>query len=151
MLNSILALLVLISGGLFLFLFVTDDYVNVCLHYFCKFVLIQEFKLNPNAKSFTPSLASLRPPPPVSEAPLYFPPNPSAVQHMHGLSVGIGVSCLCNLWIYAVSVFQTSFFLAPIHSFASNYLKRKVGIPFCIFFIFGKSQSFSSFFLIIYF
>ncbi|RWR95918.1 polyadenylate-binding protein-interacting protein 3-like protein [Cinnamomum micranthum f. kanehirae] len=51
----------------------------------------KEFKLNPNAKSFTPSLASLRPPPPVSEAPLYFPANASAVQHMHGLSVGIGI------------------------------------------------------------
>eukprot|EP00268_Persea_americana_P028659 TRINITY_DN277_c0_g1_i2.p1 TRINITY_DN277_c0_g1~~TRINITY_DN277_c0_g1_i2.p1 ORF type:complete len:636 (-),score=152.69 TRINITY_DN277_c0_g1_i2:323-2230(-) len=51
----------------------------------------KEFKLNPNAKSFTPSLASLRPPPPVSEAPLYFPANASAVPHMHGLSVGIGI------------------------------------------------------------
>lgn len=151
MLYSILALLVLISGGLFLFLFlfVTDEYVNVCFHYFCKFVLIQEFKLNPNAKSFTPSLASLRPPPPLSEAPLYFPANASAVPHMHGLSVGIGVSCLCNLWIYAVSVFHTSFFLLQSILLLLTMLRGKCVFLF-VFFIFGQSQSFSSFFFYIF-
>lgn len=51
----------------------------------------KEFKLNPNAKSFTPSLAPLRPPSPVSEGSIYFPTNVSAVPHMHGVPVGIGI------------------------------------------------------------
>ncbi|XP_058108537.1 polyadenylate-binding protein-interacting protein 3-like isoform X2 [Magnolia sinica] len=51
----------------------------------------KEFKLNPNAKSFIPSQASLRPPSPASEGSFYFPTNMSAVPHMHGLPVGIGI------------------------------------------------------------
>lgn len=52
----------------------------------------QEFKLNPNAKSFTPSQASPRPLSPVADNAFYHPPNVSAVPHMHGLPVGFGVS-----------------------------------------------------------
>ncbi|OVA08378.1 LsmAD domain [Macleaya cordata] len=51
----------------------------------------KEFKLNPNAKSFTPSQTPLRPPSPVSDGSYYFPNNLSAVPHMHGLPVGIGI------------------------------------------------------------
>ncbi|XP_043704837.1 polyadenylate-binding protein-interacting protein 4-like [Telopea speciosissima] len=52
----------------------------------------KEFKLNPNAKSFTPSQTTLRPPSPVSEGSFYFPANMSAVPHMHGVPVGIGIA-----------------------------------------------------------
>ncbi|OVA08908.1 LsmAD domain [Macleaya cordata] len=51
----------------------------------------KEFKLNPNAKSFTPSQTPLRPPSPVAEGSFYFPTNVPAVQHMHGVPVGIGI------------------------------------------------------------
>jgi len=54
----------------------------------------QEFKLNPNAKSFTPS-ASLRPPHPTSsDASYYYPNNMPAAPLGPGLPVGMGVS-LC--------------------------------------------------------
>ncbi|KAF8401054.1 hypothetical protein HHK36_014357 [Tetracentron sinense] len=49
----------------------------------------KEFKFNPNAKSFMPSQTPLRPPSPVSDGSFYYPTNASAVQHMHGVPVGI--------------------------------------------------------------
>ncbi|EEF41019.1 conserved hypothetical protein [Ricinus communis] len=51
----------------------------------------KEFKLNPNAKSFTPSQTPVRPPSPVSDGSFYFPPNVPALPHMHGMPMGIGV------------------------------------------------------------
>ncbi|KAG1366349.1 polyadenylate-binding protein-interacting protein 3 [Cocos nucifera] len=48
---------------------------------------IQEFKLNPNAKSFMPS-ASLRQHTPVSDGSFYY----ANTSHMHDISMGIGVS-----------------------------------------------------------
>ncbi|XP_072970705.1 polyadenylate-binding protein-interacting protein 3-like [Typha angustifolia] len=50
----------------------------------------KEFKLNPNAKSFTPS-ASFRPPAPVSDGSLYYTSNIPSVPHMPGLPVGMGI------------------------------------------------------------
>lgn len=50
----------------------------------------QEFKLNPNAKSFTPS-PSLRPHAPVPDGSFYYASNFSAVQPMPSLPVGMGV------------------------------------------------------------
>lgn len=52
----------------------------------------QEFKFNPNAKSFIPSQVPARPLSPVGDNAFYHPPNVSAVPHMHGLPVGFGVS-----------------------------------------------------------
>ncbi|XP_044496279.1 polyadenylate-binding protein-interacting protein 3-like isoform X2 [Mangifera indica] len=51
----------------------------------------KEFKLNPNAKSFTPSQVGARPQSPVTDSPFYHPPNVSAVPHMPGLPVGFGI------------------------------------------------------------
>ncbi|XP_010273958.1 PREDICTED: polyadenylate-binding protein-interacting protein 4-like isoform X2 [Nelumbo nucifera] len=51
----------------------------------------KEFKLNPNAKSFIPSQTPLRPSSPGAEGSFYLPPNATAVQHIHGLPVGIGI------------------------------------------------------------
>lgn len=52
--------------------------------------MMQEFKLNPNAKSFTPS-SSFRPQVPASEGSFYYANNVSAVPHLHSLPVGVGV------------------------------------------------------------
>ncbi|XP_024453823.1 polyadenylate-binding protein-interacting protein 3 isoform X4 [Populus trichocarpa] len=49
----------------------------------------KEFKLNPNAKSFTPSQMPPRPPSPMSDGPFYFQPNVSNLPHMHGMPMGI--------------------------------------------------------------
>ncbi|RWW82833.1 hypothetical protein BHE74_00008683, partial [Ensete ventricosum] len=49
-----------------------------------------EFKLNPNAKSFTP-LSSMRLHTAVSDGSIYYPSNATAVPHMHGLPIGVGV------------------------------------------------------------
>ncbi|OAY76550.1 Polyadenylate-binding protein-interacting protein 4 [Ananas comosus] len=49
-----------------------------------------EFKLNPNAKSFTPS-PSLRPHAPVPDGSFYYASNFSAVQPMPSLPVGMGI------------------------------------------------------------
>ncbi|KAJ4836846.1 hypothetical protein Tsubulata_018475, partial [Turnera subulata] len=51
----------------------------------------KEFKLNPNAKSFTPSQTPVRPPSPVSDGSFYYQANVSAMPHMHGMPVGIGM------------------------------------------------------------
>ncbi|KAF6152358.1 hypothetical protein GIB67_006012 [Kingdonia uniflora] len=51
----------------------------------------KEFKFNPNAKSFSPVQTILRPPSPVSDGSYYMPAGMSAVQHMHGVPVGMGV------------------------------------------------------------
>ncbi|KAG6669116.1 hypothetical protein I3843_01G212800 [Carya illinoinensis] len=51
----------------------------------------KEFKLNPNAKSFVPSQTPVRPRSPVSDGSFYFPPNVSAVPHMPGMQMGIGI------------------------------------------------------------
>ncbi|GLU14275.1 hypothetical protein SLE2022_308560 [Rubroshorea leprosula] len=51
----------------------------------------QEFKLNPNAKSFTPSQTTVRPPSLVSDGSFYYPPSVSPVTHMRGMPVGFGV------------------------------------------------------------
>jgi Ataxin-2 C-terminal region len=54
----------------------------------------QEFKLNPNARSFTPTVSNLRPPVPVvPDASFYYQPNISPVQHMHTVPMAMGVSC----------------------------------------------------------
>ncbi|KAG6727615.1 hypothetical protein I3842_02G134200 [Carya illinoinensis] len=51
----------------------------------------KEFKLNPHAKSFIPSQMPVRPQSPVSDGSLYFPPNVSAVPHMPGMPMGVGI------------------------------------------------------------
>lgn len=51
----------------------------------------KEFKLNPNAKSFTPTQTTARPPSPVTDGSFYYPGNVSAVPHMHGMPVNIGI------------------------------------------------------------
>lgn len=53
----------------------------------------KEFKLNPNAKSFTPSQAPVRPPSPASssDGSFYYPSNIPAVPHMHGMPYGVGI------------------------------------------------------------
>ncbi|KAF5175518.1 Polyadenylate-binding protein-interacting protein [Thalictrum thalictroides] len=51
----------------------------------------KEFKLNPNAKSFTPTQTPLRPSSPISDVSYYFPANVSTAPHMHGVPVGIGL------------------------------------------------------------
>ncbi|PIA27735.1 hypothetical protein AQUCO_07600117v1 [Aquilegia coerulea] len=51
----------------------------------------KEFKLNPNAKSFTPTQTPLRPSSPIPDGSYYFPANVSTVPHMHGVPVGIGL------------------------------------------------------------
>lgn len=52
----------------------------------------KEFKPNPNAKSFTPTQTPIRPPSPISDGSYYFPANASAVPHMHGVQMGIGLA-----------------------------------------------------------
>ncbi|XP_073303059.1 polyadenylate-binding protein-interacting protein 4-like isoform X3 [Primulina huaijiensis] len=51
----------------------------------------KEFKLNPNAKSFVPSLTTLRSPSPVADSSFYYPVNMTAVPHMPGMPVGVGI------------------------------------------------------------
>ncbi|MCD7462675.1 Polyadenylate-binding protein-interacting protein 3 [Datura stramonium] len=51
----------------------------------------KEFKFNPNAKSFVPSQATLRPASPVSDNSFYYPAGVAAMPHMHGMPMGIGV------------------------------------------------------------
>ncbi|GAU28780.1 hypothetical protein TSUD_357650 [Trifolium subterraneum] len=51
----------------------------------------KEFKLNPNAKSFVPSQASVRPRSPVSDGSFYFPANVSSVPSMPTMPMGVGV------------------------------------------------------------
>ncbi|TYK07254.1 polyadenylate-binding protein-interacting protein 3 isoform X1 [Cucumis melo var. makuwa] len=53
----------------------------------------KEFKLNPNAKSFTPSQAPVRSPSPASssDGSFYYQSNIPAVPHMHGLPYGVGI------------------------------------------------------------
>jgi hypothetical protein len=48
----------------------------------------QEFKLNPNAKSFVPSQPPVRPHSPASDGSFYFPPN-VPVPHMSGMPLGV--------------------------------------------------------------
>lgn len=57
----------------------------------------QEFKFNPNAKSFVPSQATMRPASPVSDNSFYYPAGMAAMPHMHGMSMGIGVMTLVLL------------------------------------------------------
>lgn len=56
------------------------------------FIVFQEFRPNPNAKSFVPSSAQPKAAPSVSDGSFYYPANVGAVPHMHGMPVGIGVS-----------------------------------------------------------
>ncbi|CAN4089129.1 unnamed protein product [Withania somnifera] len=51
----------------------------------------KEFKFNPNAKSFVPSQATLRPASPVSDNSFYYPAGMATMPHMHGMSMGVGV------------------------------------------------------------
>ncbi|XP_038706883.1 polyadenylate-binding protein-interacting protein 3-like isoform X1 [Tripterygium wilfordii] len=51
----------------------------------------KEFKLNPNAKSFTPCQTSVRPASPVSDGSFYYPSGVSAVPHMPGVPMGVGI------------------------------------------------------------
>ncbi|KAK4361788.1 hypothetical protein RND71_017029 [Anisodus tanguticus] len=51
----------------------------------------KEFKFNPNAKSFVPSQATLRPASPVSDNSFYYPAGVAAMPHMHGMPMGVGV------------------------------------------------------------
>lgn len=54
----------------------------------------KEFKLNPNAKSFTPCQSGLRTSSPGGQRPFPMPSNIPPVAHMHGLSLGLGSSSL---------------------------------------------------------
>ncbi|XP_038724821.1 polyadenylate-binding protein-interacting protein 3-like isoform X3 [Tripterygium wilfordii] len=51
----------------------------------------KEFRLNPNAKSFMPSQISVRPASPVSDGSFYYPSGVSAVPHMPGMPMGVGI------------------------------------------------------------
>jgi len=53
---------------------------------------LQEFKLNPNAKSFIPSQSPLRAVSPVNDGSFYYPAAMPAMPHMQGMPVGMGVS-----------------------------------------------------------
>lgn len=55
-------------------------------------IVWQEFKFNPNAKSFVPSQTSLRPSSPAADSPFYYPANVASMTQMHAMPVGIGVS-----------------------------------------------------------
>lgn len=55
-------------------------------------IVWQEFKFNANAKSFIPSQTPLRPSSPVADSPFYYPASMTAVTHMHGMPVGVGVN-----------------------------------------------------------
>ncbi|KAG9154962.1 hypothetical protein Leryth_012152 [Lithospermum erythrorhizon] len=50
----------------------------------------KEFRLNPKAKSFSPSQTPMRPASPVSDGSLYYHANMATVPHMHGMPVGVG-------------------------------------------------------------
>ncbi|XP_023524688.1 polyadenylate-binding protein-interacting protein 3-like isoform X1 [Cucurbita pepo subsp. pepo] len=50
----------------------------------------KEFKFNPNAKSFTPSQAPVRPPSPAPDGSFYYQSNMPAVP-MHGMPYGVGI------------------------------------------------------------
>lgn len=66
------------------------------LFFSCSFQMwLQEFKLNPNAKSFMPSQTSVRPPSP--DGSFYFHPNVSSLPQIHGMPMGIGVSTKIQL------------------------------------------------------
>lgn len=52
----------------------------------------QEFKLNPNAKSFKPSPSATRPQSPVTDGSFYYPPVPPMPLH-----IAYGVSVLYSL------------------------------------------------------
>ncbi|GAA0149728.1 RNA metabolism protein [Lithospermum erythrorhizon] len=51
----------------------------------------KEFRLNPKAKSFSPSQTPMRPASPVSDGSLYYHANMATVPHMHGMPVGVGL------------------------------------------------------------
>lgn len=63
------------------------------------FFFLQEFKLNPNAKSFVPSKTPLRPASPAADGSFYYPTNVPGVQHLHNMPVGLGVRVSCTLWL----------------------------------------------------
>ncbi|KAL0341852.1 UNVERIFIED_CONTAM: PHD finger protein ALFIN-LIKE 5 [Sesamum calycinum] len=66
--------------------------VDACRHMIrAKYQKLTEFRLNPNAKSFIPSPAPLRPSSPVADGPFYYPANMTAPTHMHAVPVGIGI------------------------------------------------------------
>ncbi|GMN36909.1 hypothetical protein TIFTF001_006386 [Ficus carica] len=52
----------------------------------------KEFKLNPNAKSFTPSQSPVRPPSPVADGSYYFQHSMTAVPQIPGMPVSIGIA-----------------------------------------------------------
>lgn len=94
--------------------------------------MIQEFKLNPNAKSFTP-LSSMRLHTAVSDGSIYYPSNATAVPHMHGLPIGVGVSS----WFF-FSVFP---FVYCALIFYKSVLCRLCDWPLLNFFPFYESFS----------
>ncbi|KAL8113697.1 hypothetical protein AgCh_020848 [Apium graveolens] len=51
----------------------------------------KEFKLNANAKSFTPNQTTVRPASPLSDGSYYYQANVTAVPNIHGIPVAIGV------------------------------------------------------------
>lgn len=51
----------------------------------------KEFKFNPNAKIFIPPPPPLRISSPVADSSFYYPTNMTAVTHMHGMPIGIGL------------------------------------------------------------
>lgn len=65
--------------------------------------LYQEFKLNPNAKSFTPNPTTIRPVSPVSDGSYYYQANVPAVPNMHGIPVAIGASAF-NFIVLSLSI-----------------------------------------------
>lgn len=67
--------------------------------FFIWFYYCQEFKFNPNAKSFIPSQTPVRPPSPVSDGSFYFQTNVPAISHMH-MPMGVGVSALRQTYMF---------------------------------------------------
>ena len=77
------------------------------LHFFLVFnigVTRQEFKFNPNAKSFIPSQTLVRPPSPASDGSFYFQTNVSSMPKMH-MPMGVGVSALRQTYMLCSLLF----------------------------------------------
>ena len=65
---------------------------HLCQEHWELLFVDQEFKLNPNAKSFTPVTSPLRPPHPPAPDATYYYPNSMPTNPGPGLPVGMGVS-----------------------------------------------------------
>lgn len=95
--------------------------------------IYQEFKLNPNAKSFTPNQTALRPASPVTDGSYYYQANVTAVPNMHGIPVAIGASGLYFLVLSISITLHTVLNIRAMTKYLNEILESRH-----LFFINGK-------------